>query len=34
MLTKPGAKLMDFGLAKQSAAAPLAQALTEMTMAR
>jgi eukaryotic-like serine/threonine-protein kinase len=32
MLTKLGAKLMDFGLAKQSAQAPLAQALTEMTM--
>src|SRR5262245_52432841 len=31
MLTKSGAKLMDFGLAKQSAAAPLATALTEMT---
>jgi Tol biopolymer transport system component len=31
MLTKTGAKLMDFGLAKQSGAAPLA-ALTEMTM--
>src|SRR5437879_1083782 len=32
MLTKTGAKLMDFGLAKQSGAAPLATALTEMTM--
>jgi serine/threonine protein kinase len=32
MLTKVGAKLMDFGLAKQSGPAPLAQALTEMTM--
>ena len=32
MLTKSGAKLMDFGLAKQSGPAPLAQALTEMTM--
>jgi eukaryotic-like serine/threonine-protein kinase len=32
MLTKSGAKLMDFELAKQSAQAPLAQALTEMTM--
>ena len=31
MLTKSGAKLMDFGLAKQSASAPLAKALTEMT---
>ena len=31
MLTKSGAKLMDFGLAKQSASAPLAEALTEMT---
>jgi serine/threonine protein kinase len=31
MLTKSGAKLMDFGLAKQSGPAPLAQALTEMT---
>src|SRR5215470_9903954 len=31
MLTKSGAKLMDFGLAKQSGAAPLAAALTEMT---
>ena len=32
MLTKSGAKLMDFGLAKQSGAAPLANALTEMTV--
>src|SRR6266550_1897779 len=32
MLTKTGAKLMDFGLAKQSGPAPLAAALTEMTM--
>jgi eukaryotic-like serine/threonine-protein kinase len=32
MLTKNGAKLMDFGLAKQSGPAPLAQALTEMTV--
>src|SRR5258705_7487229 len=32
MLTKSGAKLMDFGLAKQSGPAPLAPALTEMTM--
>lgn len=31
MLTKSGAKLMDFGLAKHSATAPLAIALTEMT---
>jgi eukaryotic-like serine/threonine-protein kinase len=31
MLTKSGAKLMDFGLAKQSGLAPLATALTEMT---
>src|SRR5271169_2592436 len=31
MLTKSGAKLMDFGLAKQSDVAPLAAALTEMT---
>ncbi len=31
MLTKSGAKLMDFGLAKQSGPAPLAAALTEMT---
>jgi eukaryotic-like serine/threonine-protein kinase len=32
MLTKSGAKLMDFGLAKQSGSAPLAEALTEMTL--
>jgi serine/threonine protein kinase/Tol biopolymer transport system component len=32
MLTKAGAKLMDFGLAKQTGPAPLSQALTEMTM--
>jgi serine/threonine protein kinase len=32
MLTKSGAKLMDFGLAKQSCAASLADALTEMTV--
>jgi len=32
MLTKTGAKLMDFGLAKHSGPAPLASALTEMTM--
>src|SRR6266481_3192903 len=32
MLTKSGAKLMDFGLAKQSGVAPLAAALTEMTL--
>jgi Tol biopolymer transport system component len=32
MLTKSGAKLMDFGLAKQSSVAPLANALTEMTV--
>jgi eukaryotic-like serine/threonine-protein kinase len=32
MLTKTGAKLMDFGLAKQSGVSPLATALTEMTM--
>jgi len=32
MLTKSGAKLMDFGLAKQSGVAPLATALTEMTV--
>jgi len=32
MLTKTGAKLMDFGLAKHSGPAPLAAALTEMTM--
>jgi serine/threonine protein kinase len=34
MLTKTGAKLMDFGLAKHSGPAPLATALTEMTMER
>ena len=34
MLTKAGAKLMDFGLAKQSGSAPLSAALTEMTMDR
>ncbi len=32
MLTKAGAKLMDFGLAKSSERAPLADALTEMTV--
>jgi eukaryotic-like serine/threonine-protein kinase len=32
MLTKSGAKLMDFGLAKQVGPAPLARALTETTM--
>src|SRR5215468_5170804 len=32
MLTKTGAKLMDFGLAKQSGRVPLAAALTEITM--
>jgi serine/threonine protein kinase len=32
MLTKSGAKVMDFGLAKQVGPAPLAAALTEMTM--
>jgi eukaryotic-like serine/threonine-protein kinase len=32
MLTKSGAKLMDFGLAKQSGGAPLAAALTEITL--
>src|SRR5438477_3722633 len=32
MLTKSGAKLMDFGLAKQAGSAPLAEALTQMTM--
>jgi len=32
MLTKSGAKLMDFGLAKQVGPAPLATASTEMTM--
>src|SRR5438132_14426055 len=31
MLTKTGAKLMDFGLAKESGSPPLASALTEMT---
>src|SRR3989440_5611184 len=31
MLTKTGAKLMDFGLAKESGPAPLAAALNEMT---
>jgi serine/threonine protein kinase len=31
MLTKGGAKLMDFGLAKESGTAPLAAAFTEMT---
>ncbi|MFI5113785.1 MAG: protein kinase [Terriglobales bacterium] len=31
MLTKTGAKLMDFGLAKQAGSAPLAAALPEMT---
>src|SRR5205823_5615429 len=31
MLTKLGAKLMDFGLAKQTGPAPLANALTELT---
>jgi serine/threonine-protein kinase len=31
MLTKSGAKLMDFGLAKQSGAASLSTALTELT---
>jgi serine/threonine protein kinase len=31
MLTKTGAKLMDFGLAKESGSAPLAAALTAMT---
>src|SRR5208282_4489031 len=31
MLTKSGAKLMDFGLAKQSGAGPLPNAMTEMT---
>jgi serine/threonine protein kinase/Tol biopolymer transport system component len=33
MLAKAGAKLMDFGLAKDSGTAPLAEALTEMTAA-
>ncbi len=32
MLTKSGAKLMDFGLAKQSGVAPLAAAFTQLTM--
>ena len=32
VLTKSGAKLMDFGLAKEAGPAPLAEALTEMTM--
>jgi eukaryotic-like serine/threonine-protein kinase len=32
MLTKTGAKLMDFGLAKASSPAPLAASLTEMTL--
>jgi serine/threonine protein kinase len=31
MLTKTGAKLMDFGLAKESGSVPLAAALTAMT---
>jgi len=31
MLTKSGAKLLDFGLATQSGSAPLADALTQMT---
>jgi serine/threonine protein kinase len=31
MLTKTGAKLMDFGLAKESDPAPLAAAMTELT---
>jgi serine/threonine protein kinase len=31
MLTKTGAKLMDFGLAKASGSAPLSDVLTEMT---
>jgi len=34
MLTKNGAKLMDFGLAKQTGPPPLADALTEMTAAQ
>ena len=34
MLTKSGAKLMDFGLAKQTGPAPLAEAMTEMTSDR
>jgi eukaryotic-like serine/threonine-protein kinase len=33
MLTKAGAKLMDFGLAKDSGSAPLGDALTQMTAA-
>src|ERR1700758_1113326 len=32
MLTKSGAKLMDFGLAKEAGRVPLAEGLTEMTM--
>jgi eukaryotic-like serine/threonine-protein kinase len=32
MLTKTGAKLMDFGLAKESSRAPLGASLTEMTL--
>jgi serine/threonine protein kinase/Tol biopolymer transport system component len=32
MLTKAGAKLMDFGLAKESGRAPLADVLSEMTV--
>jgi eukaryotic-like serine/threonine-protein kinase len=32
MLTKSGAKLLDFGLAKQAGAAPLAAALNEITV--
>jgi eukaryotic-like serine/threonine-protein kinase len=32
MLTKTGAKLMDFGLAKESSPAPLGASLTEMTL--
>src|ERR1700704_276977 len=32
MLTKTGAKLMDFGLAKESGRAPLADVLSEMTV--
>jgi hypothetical protein len=31
MLTKAGTKLMDFGLAKQTGVAPMAEVLTEMT---
>jgi Tol biopolymer transport system component/predicted Ser/Thr protein kinase len=34
MLTKTGAKLMDFGLAKDSGPAPMASVLTEMTAER